>query len=113
MGGRWTGASCVVQVCSFSSFGFNLDPSFSILLVNPVNGTKGEVYVVVGTWSVLPKTPEITGIWALSPSRKNPNTISPGLILWFVAIFEAPLPSVVERRIWAHGSSSFGSSPSS
>ena len=113
MGGRWTGASCAVFVCPFCSFIFTLEPSFAILSVYPVNGTKGEVYVVVGTWSVLPKTPEITGIWALSPSRKNPNTISPGLILWFVAIFEAPLPSVVERRIWAHGSSSFGSSPSS
>ena len=45
----------------------------------------GARYSVEGTSPVLPKHPIITGICPPSPSRKNPRTVSPGLILGLTA----------------------------
>ena len=52
----------------------------------------------------------ITGICALSPSKKNPRTISLGCNWTPVAQFAAPLPAVVGIKHCAQGKSSSGSS---
>ena len=105
------GAFCDVVVCSFDWFGTITPPAAGFILpVNPVNGSNGFLYVDEGTWSVLPKTPRIAGCCALSPSKKNPNTTSPGASFVEVALFPAPEPSVTPSNAIAQGRSSSGSS---
>ena len=40
----------------------------------------------------------MTGTCALSPSRKKPNTVSPGATFTDVALFAAPDPAVVLNK---------------
>ena len=49
----------------------------------------------------------MTGTCPLSPSRKNPITVSPGAILIDVALLPAPEPSVAPSMTIAQGKSSF------
>jgi len=78
--------------------------------VYPVNGINGDLKSDEGTELVLPNTPKMTGTCPLSPSRKNPKTLSPGAILADVALLAAPDPSVTPSKAIAQGrSSSFNS----
>ena len=77
-----------------------------------MNGLNGLAKSLVDTWAVLPNTPVITGICALSPSRKNPKTVSLGDNLTDLLLFAAPEPSVGDNRTCAQGRSSSGRSTS-
>ena len=80
---------------------------------NPVNGSNGAEYgPEYETASVLPKTPRMQGNCALSPSKKNPSTVSACSILGVFALLQAPDPSVTPRRTCAQGRSSLGNSSS-
>ena len=102
----WSPAS----FCWILSFGFTL-------LVYPVYGANGSEYCLFFVNSlfteVLGKTPNITGCCALSPSRKNPSTLSPGDILVGLLLPAAPDPASGDTNTCAQGNSSFFNSISS
>ena len=50
----------------------------------------------------------IAGTWASSPSKKNPNTISPGSMYIDCAEFFAPVPAVGGHNTIAKGKSLSG-----
>ena len=98
--------------CSLVWSGFSVPFGFLTLLVYPVNGWNGPALSEIGTWEVLPKHPIITGVCALSVSKKNPKTTSPGDTFTLVTLFDAPVPEVVGSKHCAQGKSSSGSSVS-
>ena len=61
---------------------------------------------------VLEKTPSITGCCAVSPSKKNPRTLSPGKIWVGFPLPALPEPPSGDFKICAQGKSSFLSSTS-
>ena len=106
------GDFCESELLSLDSFGTTA-ADFFMGPANPVKGWKGDVYgPEYETASVLPKTPIMQGSCALSPSKKNPNTVSACSILGVFALLQAPDPSVTPRRTCAQGRSSFGNSSS-
>ena len=80
--------------------------------VYPVKGTNGEEYFApdFAAYLELPITPKITGIWASSPSKKKPTTISLGLIRNPFLYPFLPDPLFVGTNIIAYGKSLSASS---
>ena len=103
-----TGDSCVSAVESPDSLDFNVPFGAGILSVYPVNGTNpiDSEGKSCETSFVLEKAPNITGCCAVSPSRKNPITTSPGLNATDAVKFAPPVPDVEGSIIFAQGKSS-------
>ena len=84
------------------------------LLVYPVNGVNGCEYSLSFAFAAagteLENNPSITGCCALSPSRKNPRTVSPGEIFGGFPLPALPEPASGDFNTCAQGNSSFFSS---